>query len=257
MRIQPALVFLVSLPIVPVAAQTSDISNFQDLRLKSIVYKPGTPTRLVAFRDAELTLLFGDREQIERIVVSDPDAVHATVSAGEGAITLSLNGLQIAANLVVTTNLREYQFDLEIGDAPAAAVLVRVLSEPQKKPPTSGPQLNASLWDYVLAGEGAVLPAKVSDDGAKTFIYWHADQVLPAVFGIGPTGGEEVVAGYIHWKGSLGAPKRIYWPPPSEPLLCMLASRHTDHLLLCHLSENYTRQFPKPTFSTHFLNFSK
>jgi type IV secretion system protein VirB9 len=197
MKIQAALVFLVSLLIVPAAAQTCDISSFQDLRLKSIVYKPGTPARLVAFRDTELILLFGDREQIKRIVVSDPDAVHATVSTGAGVITLSLNGLQTMANLVVTTNIREYQFDLEVGDAPAAAVLVRILSEPQKSLPTSGPQLNVTLWDYVLAGEVAVLPAKVSDDGSKTFIYWHADQVLPAVFGIGPTGGEEVVAGYM------------------------------------------------------------
>jgi Type IV secretory pathway, VirB9 components len=176
--------------------------------LKSIVYKPGTPAHLVAFRDAELTLLFGDREQIKQIVVSDPDAVHATVSAGASVVTLSLIGLQSATKLVVTTNIREYQFGLEIGEPPAAAVLVRVLSEPHEIRPTSGPQLNATLWDYVLAGDIAVQPEKVSDDGSKTFIYWHTDQVLPAVFGIGPTGEEEVVAGYM--RGEIFVIDRVY-----------------------------------------------
>jgi type IV secretion system protein VirB9 len=53
------------------------------------------------------------------------------------------------------------------------------------------------VTNYKLSGDRSLLPAAMSDDGRRTYIQWGEYQSLPAVFGIGPTGQEEVVDGYV------------------------------------------------------------
>ncbi len=50
---------------------------------------------------------------------------------------------------------------------------------------------------YRLSGDQAVRPAEVIDDGRKTYIRWLDEQAMPAVFGIGPSGDEEMVEGHM------------------------------------------------------------
>jgi type IV secretion system protein VirB9 len=192
----------------PAAAQPTSVSNLHDSRLQLIVCKPNTPLRVIAFPDANITLVFDLSERVKRVIVSDSNVVHAAVSADAGAIILSPMGPDIAASLVVTTNIREYRFDLETGGSPAAAVLARIVSETTETEFSGRAEQNTRAWDYKLSGDKIVQPAKVSDDGTKTFIGWYPNQVLPAVFGIGPTGEEEIVAGYM--RNDLFVIDRVY-----------------------------------------------
>ena len=51
--------------------------------------------------------------------------------------------------------------------------------------------------EYRLSGEAALRPSRIGDDGERTYIEWGKYQSLPAVFGIGANGDEEVVDGYM------------------------------------------------------------
>lgn len=48
-----------------------------------------------------------------------------------------------------------------------------------------------------IRGDRSIRPARIHDDGVRTYLEWRPDQSLPAVFAIGPTGAEEVVDGYM------------------------------------------------------------
>jgi type IV secretion system protein VirB9 len=55
----------------------------------------------------------------------------------------------------------------------------------------------ARQWRYRVTGEPALRPEQMSDDGEKTYLVWHPDHALPAVFAINDFGGEEIVDGYM------------------------------------------------------------
>ncbi len=50
---------------------------------------------------------------------------------------------------------------------------------------------------YRVSGEKALRPEQISDDGDKTYLIWHPDQALPAVFAVNAFGSEEIVDGYM------------------------------------------------------------
>lgn len=56
---------------------------------------------------------------------------------------------------------------------------------------------DAKQWRYRVTGERALRPEQMSDDGEKTYLVWHPDHALPAVFAINDFGGEEIVDGYM------------------------------------------------------------
>lgn len=50
---------------------------------------------------------------------------------------------------------------------------------------------------YRVTGEKALRPESISDDGVRTYLIWHPDKALPAVFAINASGDEEIVDGYM------------------------------------------------------------
>ena len=63
-------------------------------------------------------------------------------------------------------------------------------------------------WSYRLRGDDTVRPLRISDDGERTYITYHPEQALPAVFAIGQTGDEELVNG--HMRGEQFVIDRVY-----------------------------------------------
>lgn len=86
----------------------------------------------------------------------------------------------------------------EIGtpsDYPARVVKIR--AERKILPHSAIITPSSVVGGYRLSGERVLRPTTVVDDGIRTYIEWGEFQPLPAVFGIGPTGKEEVVDGYM------------------------------------------------------------
>lgn len=180
-------------------AQVAPTPSFDDPRLQTLAYKPGAPVRLVAFPDSSLMLVFHRGEAIARAVVSDGGAFKAAVVGNGDTIELSPTRAGAVAELRVQTDQNEYRFNLETGKGLAAAYVVRLVNSagPDTVQAVSQPQQGAATWNYRLGGDRSVRPDKIMDDGERTFLQWDKNRALPAVFGIGPGGGEELVAGYM------------------------------------------------------------
>lgn len=202
---------LVGLPI-GAAAQVSPTPGFDDPRLQTVAYDPSRPVRLVAFPDASLTLLLLPGEQIRQIVVSDPLAFEARANGANDSVTIRPLRPDATATLLVDTALRRYDFELATGSGLAAAYVVRfvnpgfALAPPVPVPgPVTAPPMSGT---YRLSGEEALRPSRIGDDGSRTYLEWDPYQSLPAVFGIGFNGEEEVVDGYM--RGGVFTIDRVY-----------------------------------------------
>lgn len=191
-------------------AQVAPTPSVDDPRLQTVEYQAGAPIRLVAFPDSSLMLVFHHGETIERVVVSDGSAFKAAVVGNGDAIEVSPSRADAVAELRVQTNQHEYQFNLETGSGLAAAFVVRLVdgAGTSDSPPASQPASGAATWAYRVRGDRSVRPDQIRDDGERTFLEWDKNRALPAVFGVGPAGGEELVAGYM--RGGVFVIDRVY-----------------------------------------------
>lgn len=182
----------------PALAQVTPTPSLDDPRLQTIVYEPNMPIRLVSFPDASLKVMFRSGEAIKRVVLSDGAAFTAAVMDRGDAIEVKPARMGAAATMKVETDRQNYEFVLETGNGLAAAYLVRFVDGKGETASSSAqPAPGAALFSYRLKGDRVLRPDAIFDDGLRTFIEWQADRDLPAVFGIGPSGGEELVAGYM------------------------------------------------------------
>lgn len=189
---------------VPVAAyaQMAPLPGIEDPRLQTVVYDPTRPVRLVAFPGANLTVMLAPGEQVTRAVVSDEAAFQVRITGSNDSLNILPLRPDAQSSLIVDTAQRHYEFDLDTGEGLAAAYIVRfvapdsVAGMPMPPAPALSPPLEL-VGNYRLDGERVLRPATIGDDGERTYIEWDEYQSLPAVFGIGPTGAEEVVDGYM------------------------------------------------------------
>ncbi len=183
------------------SAQVSPAPSFDDPRLQTVSYDPARPVRLVAFADASLTVMLLPGEQIQRIAVSDPMAFEARAVGANDSLAVRPLHADATATLLVDTAQRRYEFELATGDGLAAAYVVRFVGGAGASLPPAVAQQQAaapvSTAGYRLSGERELMPSRIGDDGTRTYLEWDTYQSLPAVFGIGYNGEEEVVDGYM------------------------------------------------------------
>lgn len=192
-------------------AQTAPVPGLDDPRLQTVAYDPSRPVRLVAFPASTLTLMLLPGDAVERAVLSQQGAFDVRVTGAGDSLNISSLRPDAAATLVVDTRERRYEFDLATGEGLAAAYLVRFVERglppgaPAPVPPQAPPEI---VGEYRLRGDRVLRPVAIGDDGLRTYIEWGEHQSLPAVFGVGPTGGEEVVDGYM--RGDRFVIDRVY-----------------------------------------------
>jgi type IV secretion system protein VirB9 len=138
-------------------------------------------------------------EQIQRVAVSDPTAFEAHATGANDSVSIRPLHAEAAARLLVDTAERRYEFELATGNGLAAAYVVRfvgagAMTAVARPAATAAPPATGA---YRLTGEQDLLPSRIADDGRRTYLEWSATQSLPAVFGIGYNGEEEVVDGYM------------------------------------------------------------
>lgn len=183
------------------SAQVAPSPGLDDPRLQTVAYDPSRPVRLVAFPDASLTVVLLPGEQIQRVAVSDPLAFEARATGANDSVSIRPLSADATATLLVDTAQRRYEFDLATGSGLAAAYVVRFVGP--NPPAAAAPVIAqrvvpaAEAGAYRLSGERTLMPSKIVDDGTRTYLEWDAYQSLPAVFGIGYNGKEEVVDGYM------------------------------------------------------------
>jgi type IV secretion system protein VirB9 len=178
-------------------AQLAPTPGFDDPRLQTVAYDPARPVRLVVYPSSMLTVMLLPGDRIEHVVLSDPAAFDVKVANPGDGLNIAPLRSDGSATLLVDTSLRRYEFDLATGEGLAAAYLVRFVDP--LGPPRPGPAASQTptTGEYRLSGERTLLPSRIGDDGERTYLEWDEHQSLPAVFGIGANGEEEVVDGYM------------------------------------------------------------
>jgi type IV secretion system protein VirB9 len=155
----------------------------------------------VAFPQASLTLIMREGERVQRVVLSDNSAFHVVGTGDNDSRSITPLHAGAVATMTVQTDKGQHLFDLATGSGDSAAYVVRLVgaNQPVARNPAQilRQDLAALPGHYNLKGDKALRPEKIADDGSKTYIQWGASQALPAVLGIGPTGQEEVVPGYV------------------------------------------------------------
>jgi type IV secretion system protein VirB9 len=203
-------------------AQIVPVPGFDDPRLQTVSPVSGQPIRLVTFPDAPLTLLLVPGEKVERVALSDSEAYEVSVAGAGDSLSIRPRRPAAAADLTVETASQNYRLQLETGRGLAAAYVVRMVGVPVNqplqpmpagsvppRPPLAAPTLPEQMTGtYRVSGNRELRPTSIGDDGSRTYIQWGEYQAMPAVFGIGPTGDEEVVDG--HMRGGLFTIDRVY-----------------------------------------------
>lgn len=187
-------------------AQVSPVPDTVDPRVQTLALPADGVGRLTVLPTTGLVLALRDDERVDTTVLGDPAAF--SVQADPSAPALAIRALRENARstLSVMTSKRAYYFELEAAVSPLAATRVRLVALPALTPlnpltpggvaavAISSPALEIT---YRLSGDRSLRPVRVDDDGRRTTIEWAEGQALPATFGIGPTGQEEVADGHM------------------------------------------------------------
>ncbi len=187
-----------SLCAAPIAAQVLPVPSAENPRIQSIAWAAGQEVILTALPKTGLTVLLEPGEEIGRVSVENENQIDVRVSAEQDSLLIIPQVDDAAARMLVQTNRRDYRFSVQTAFSLSAAYLVKFTFEQAGVTPSyAEPEPSGKLWTYRLRGDRVVRPAEISDDGIRTRIIFGAEQALPAVFAIGPSGDEEVVNGYM------------------------------------------------------------
>jgi type IV secretion system protein VirB9 len=202
----------------PAYAQSLPVPDQDNPRLQSFSWEPGEPVRIMALPMTGLTVMLEPGEAISEVLLDRRGAFEVRVSSERDSFLLIPTIADAEATISVQSDRRSYTFLAETGTGLMAAYLVRYspyTSYASYAAPATAPaldpfaELGGQTWTYRVKGDRSVQPAEITDDGAKTFIRFAADQALPAIFAIGPTGEEMLVNG--HMRGDVFVIDQV-WP---------------------------------------------
>lgn len=168
-----------------------------DPHIQSVLYSPDEVVLLRGALGWQIMLEFGPDERIENVSIGD--ALAWQVTPNKKARNLFLKPLikNASTNMTVVTDKRRYSFSLET--APRLRTtpwvvrfeypreIVQAIEEPLPPPPRP---LN---FAYTLAGDPALRPSRVWDDGLMTYFEFPPEKAIPAIFAGVPRKSESLV----------------------------------------------------------------
>ena len=168
-----------------------------DSRVQTVAWSQDGVIPLAMEPGSSLTVILSASERITNVTVGDTSAFQVAVAGSGDSLFVKPIAAFARTNMTVMTDARRYLFLLDSAGGPGSPYVVQ-LSYPaapgvRAQDPTS--VLAEGTWK--VTGDRNLRPVEIHDDGVKTYIQWAPDQALPAVFAIPPSGGEEVVDGYM------------------------------------------------------------
>lgn len=178
------------------AGQTP-IAGPRDAHIQTIYYDPDEVVRLTGALGWQITIEFAPDERIENVSIGDSLAWQVTPNKRARNLFLKPLSRNASTNMTVITDRRRYAFSLATGPRrPSTPWVVRfdyprpvVVALPEPPAPPQ-PVLN---FAYARAGDPALLPARVWDDGRMTYFEFAPDTPIPAIFVGGPGKDESLV----------------------------------------------------------------
>lgn len=182
----------------PCQAQIRPEPGTGDPRLQSVEYRADQVVLIEAALGFQVTIELAPDEQVQSVAVGDSSAWQVTANRAGNHLFVKPLQADAGTNMTVVTDVRLYAFDLAAGAGPSGAAYtirfryptVQVGALPEGH---AGPVEPAGR--YKLTGARALRPARMIDDGIRTYIDWPADAPLPAVYMLDDTGRESLANG--------------------------------------------------------------
>jgi type IV secretion system protein VirB9 len=184
---------LVAVPAAGLAAQALD----GDGRVTTITYSAATVIPLRTAASNTLTIMLAPGERVLNVEVGDPEAIDVALAGSSDGLFVRTLRAPANPSLTVKTDLRAYNFAVQVGPPAEASYAVRFAYAPQTAAPPPPPAPAANEGRYKLSGTRVLRPERISDDGVHTYLEWPEDAALPAVFALNSIGEEEMVDGYM------------------------------------------------------------
>ncbi len=172
-----------------------------DTHIQSVLFVPDEVVRLQGATGWQIMLEFGSDERIENVSIGDSTAWQVTPNKRARNLFLKPLKKNATTNMTVVTDRRRYAFSLETTPRRLTTPWVVRFTYPQEvvetiEEPLPPPPLPLN-FAYRIAGDPALLPARVWDDGQMTYFEFAADTSLPAIFAGGPGKDEALVNSLI------------------------------------------------------------
>lgn len=160
-----------------------------DSRLVEHAYDESEVVKIAGKAGVQATIAFADAETIENVAVGDSAAWQITPNKRANLLFVKPLGASARTNMTVVTNKRTYFFDLVASPRVSPVYMLRFTykDEPDAKGPMPaaeqpGPPDPARLnFAWKREGDARVLPARIYDDGASTYLVFAEDKEVPAI----------------------------------------------------------------------------
>jgi type IV secretion system protein VirB9 len=170
---------------------------------------PYDPLQVVALKGvlgSQTMVAFEPGERIENVAIGDSLGWQVIPSRRSDLLFLKPMNHAAVTNMTVVTNMRRYAFELTVRRTPARPndpdviyslrfdyppPVVPIVRAPEPTPPPRPPEDVNHAYSY----QGAVqnLPARVFDDGRRTYFRFAEETSLPAIFAVEADNSEAVV----------------------------------------------------------------
>jgi type IV secretion system protein VirB9 len=165
--------------------------------IQTVRYDPDQVVQLTGAPGWQMMIEFGPDERLENVSIGDALAWQVTPNKRARHLFLKPLTKSASTNMTVLTDRRRYAFAL--ASAPRRATTPWIVRFEYPRPveeaideplPPPSPPLN---FAYTSAGDDALRPARVWDDGRLTYFEFATDVPIPAIFANGPGKDEALV----------------------------------------------------------------
>ena len=175
----------------------------RDTRLAARLYNAEEVVRIDGRAGVQATVVFAEDEHIENVAIGDSNSWQVTPNKRANLLFVKPLAARARTNMTVVTDRRRYVFDLVAAPAAPALYVLRFTypGEPKGEArqqaatgaiteeeaqalaarPVPAPADPATLnFAWTAKGERGLIPARVYDDGASTFLAWTPGTPVPA-----------------------------------------------------------------------------
>lgn len=169
----------------------------RDARLAQRLYDPEAVVRIEGRAGVQATIAFGPDEHIENVAIGDAALWQVTPNKRANLLFVKPLGVAARTNMTVVTDRHSYFFDLVAAPGARALYELRFTYPAEPKVAEAAPAMTedearlaagvapidpARLnFGWKPKGRVGLLPARVYDDGAATYLAWAAGRPVPAI----------------------------------------------------------------------------